>query len=55
MTTTNKLRANIILNKPSNWIQWFFIVQDTAENNKVWEYVDPSKEKADILMLKPPK
>jgi hypothetical protein len=55
MTTTNELKANIILDKPSDWIQWFFVVQDTAENNEVWEYVDPSKEKADIPTLKPPK
>jgi hypothetical protein len=55
MTTTNELKANIILNKPSDWIQWFFIVQDTAKNNKVWEYINLSKEKADIPILEPPK
>ena len=46
-TSTNESHSkiNLILNKPSDWIQWFFIVQDTAKTNEVWQYIDPSKTK----------
>ena len=55
-TSTNEshLKINLILNKPSDWIQWFFIVQDTAETNKVWQYIDPSKKKDKLPKLEPP-
>src|SRR6266446_1239910 len=49
MTTTSESKINVILNQPSNWIQWFFIVQDTAETNKVWQYIDPSTKKDKLL------
>ena len=55
MITTNELKVNVILNKPSDWIQWFFIVQNTAKTNKVWEYVDPATKKDNIPVLEPPK
>ena len=51
MTTTNELKINVILNQPSDWIQWFFIVQDTADTNKVWQYIDPSIKKDNLLKL----
>ena len=47
-------KINLILNKPSDWIQWFFIIQDTAKTNKVWQYIDPSK-KDELPNLEPPK
>ena len=55
MTTTNESKVNLILDKPSDWIQWFFIIQDTAKTNKVWEYVDPAKEKDKLSILEEPK
>ena len=55
MTTTNELKVNVILDKPSDWIPWFFIIQDIATNNKVWEYIDPSKKKNEFPKLEPPK
>ena len=55
-TTTNESHSkiNLILNKLSNWIQWFFIIQDTAKTNEVWQYIDPSK-KDELPKLEPPK
>ena len=55
MTTTNESKINLILDKPSNWIQWFFIIQDTAKTNKVWQYVDPATKKDNLPKLEPPK
>ena len=55
MTTTNESKVNLILDKPSNWIQWFFIIQNTAKTNKVWEYVDLAIKKDNILVLELPK
>jgi len=55
MTTTNESKINLILDKPSDWIQWFFVIQDTAKTNEVWEYIDPSKKKDDLPTLKAPK
>jgi len=54
-TNTNEphSKINVILNQPSDWIQWFFIIQDTAKTNKVWQYVDPSK-KDELPKLEPP-
>jgi len=54
MTTTSESKINVILNQPSDWIQWFFIVQDTAETNKVWQYIDPSTKKDKLPKLEPP-
>ena len=55
MTTTTELKINIILNKPSNWLQWFFIIQDTAKTNEVWEYINPATKKDDLPKLEIPK
>ena len=54
-TTSNESKINLILNQPSDWTQWFFIIQDTAKTNKVWQYIDPSKKKDDLPTLEPPK
>jgi hypothetical protein len=54
MTTTNESKVNLILNQPSDWIQWFFIVQDTAETNEVWKYIDPLKKKNELPKLELP-
>jgi len=54
MTTSIELKINLILDKPSDWIQWFFIIQDTAKTNKVWQYIDPSKKKDKLPKLEPP-
>src|SRR6266566_2023716 len=55
-TTTNESysKINLILDKPSDWTLWFFIIQDTAKTNKVWQYIDPSK-KDELPKLEPPK
>jgi hypothetical protein len=53
-TTSNESKVNLILNQPSDWTQWFFIIQDTAWTNKVWQYIDPSKTKDKLPKLEPP-
>jgi len=34
-------------------MQWFFIIQDTAKTNKVWQYINPLNKKDKLLKLKP--
>ena len=55
MTTSTESKINLILDKPSDWIQWFFIIQDTAKTNRVWQYINPSKKKDELPKLEPPK
>ena len=55
ITTSTESKSNLILDKPSDWTQWFFIIQDTTKTNKVWEYIDLSQKKDDLLTLKTPK
>ena len=54
MTTANESKVNLILNQPSDWTQWFFIVQDTTKTNEIWEYIDPLKKKDELLKLELP-
>jgi len=35
-------------------MQWFFIIQNTAKTNNVWQYIDPSKKKDKLPKLEPP-
>ena len=53
MTTTNESKVNLILNQPSNWTQWFFIILDTAKTNEVWEYIDPFKKDKRLKLAQP--
>ena len=55
MTTTAESKINLILDKPSDWIQWYFVIQDTAKNNEVWEYIDLSIKKDAFPKLGTPK
>ena len=52
-TTSNESKINLILNQPSDWTQWFFIIQDMAKTNEVWQYIDPSA-KDELPKLEPP-
>ena len=54
-TSESSSKINLILDKPSDWLPWFFVIQDTAKTNKVWEYIDPSKKKDELPKLEPPK
>jgi hypothetical protein len=53
MTTTNESKVNVIFNQPSDWTQWYFIVQDIAKTNEVWLYIDLST-KDERPKLEPP-
>jgi hypothetical protein len=55
MTTSTESKINLILDKPSDWTQWSFIIQDIAKTNEVWEYIDPSTKKDELPKLQPPK
>ena len=55
MTTTSESKVSLILSQPSDWTQWFFIVQDTAKTNEIWEYIDPLKKKDELPTLELPK
>ena len=35
-------------------MQWFFIIQDTAKTNNVWQYIDPLKKKDELPKLQSP-
>ena len=52
--TSTKSKINFILNKLSNWIQWFFIIQDIVKTNKVWQHVGSDKKKDNIPILELP-
>jgi len=52
--TTSELKINVILNQPSDWMQWFFIIQDTAKINNIWQYINLSKKKDELLKLQSP-
>jgi len=54
-TSESLSKINFILNKPSNWLPWFFVIQDTTKTNKVWQYIDLLKKKDELLKLEPPK
>ena len=54
MTTTNESKVNLILDKPSDWTQWSFIIQDIAKTNEVWLYIDPSTKDDERPKLEPP-
>ena len=51
----NESKVNLILNQPSDWILWFFVIQDTAKTNKIWRYINPSKKKDKLPTLELPK
>jgi len=53
MTTTSESKVNLILNQPSNWTQWFFIIKDTATTNEVWQYIDPSTKDERLKLAQP--
>jgi hypothetical protein len=35
-------RITVVLNKPSDWHNWLFIRQDSAQGTDLWQYVNPS-------------
>jgi hypothetical protein len=39
-STSSNLKA-IILDKPSDWRPWLFVVKGLANTDKVWKYIDP--------------
>ncbi|KAF1941156.1 hypothetical protein EJ02DRAFT_423260 [Clathrospora elynae] len=34
-------RASVILQKPDNWSKWLFTRKISADQNSLWEYVNP--------------
>jgi hypothetical protein len=40
-TSTSSNSKAIILDKPSDWRPWLFVVKGLANTGKVWKYIDP--------------
>jgi hypothetical protein len=38
---SNTSKSTVVLDAPSNWIPWLFIVKEMATGNRVWEYINP--------------
>jgi hypothetical protein len=50
-STQSVQRINIILDKPSDWLPWLFVIKDLATQSDVWEYIDPSKTTVSTLTI----
>ncbi len=53
-STQTPVRITVILTGPNDWDEWIEVVKTKAEAGKIWEYVDPSKEKGDVMSLSRP-
>jgi hypothetical protein len=42
METSTSRPQRVILNRPSDWFTWIFIIRDLATQAGVWEYIDPA-------------
>jgi len=46
--------SSVILTSPNNWDEWIEVIKSKANNNRLWEYVDPSTPKTELPVLKEP-
>ena len=37
-------QVTVIHDRANDWHKWLFIRKDTAQKNKLWQYVDPAVE-----------
>jgi len=51
-STTTK---TVILDQPSNWEPWLFVVQTMAEGGDIWEYINPDLDTDPIIPNRPQK
>ena len=35
-------KATVILDKPSHWDEWLFILKDKAVDLDIWQYIEPT-------------
>ena len=47
------MRPLVILNKPSDWKQWFMIFKEKAKRQDIWSLCDPDLSAELILPIKP--
>ena len=47
-------RVAIILNGPNDWNEWLEVIRTKAIGGKIWEFVDPSKDKDSLPILREP-
>jgi len=45
---------SVILASPNNWDEWIKVIKLKANNNRLWEYVDPSTPETNLLKLEVP-
>ena len=48
-------RATIILDKPTDWLNWLFIRKDSCRRHELWQYVNPETPEDQIPSLKEPR
>ena len=53
MTPPTSSSNTIILNKPENWEQWLWQLQDLVDK-QIWAHVDPDKEAPQQGLLQEP-
>ncbi|KAF2688977.1 hypothetical protein K458DRAFT_465626 [Lentithecium fluviatile CBS 122367] len=47
-------RITVVLDKPSDWHNWLFIRQDSAQRSDLWQYVNPDIAADELSELKEP-
>jgi hypothetical protein len=52
MATTTK---TTILDLPSNWDSWIFVVKSIADGGDVWKYINPDLESEPVIPSRPEK
>jgi hypothetical protein len=50
MATSTK---TVILNQPSDWDPWIFVVKSIADGGDTWKYIDPSLEEEPVIPRRP--
>ena len=50
MATSTK---TVILDQPSNWDSWIFVVKSIADGGDAWKYIDPSLETEPVIPRRP--
>ena len=52
--TTPVTVSSVILASPNDWDEWIEVIKSKANNNRLWQYVDPSTPADDLPTLEEP-
>ncbi len=50
-STQSPVCTTVILTSPNNWDKWIKVIKTKAKARKIWNYVNPSKEKGEVMTL----